>query len=189
MSWVQRSSIQPPPWLPSNHLALGTVAQAACSLACPTPSLGIPREAARGAGAWATKQPPEYFAHVFLLQLESHRSVTKPGCLSCHGLQRSQSPTDSERVCVCVCRGRRGVPFACACICLHSRDPECCLGWRSLWIILVTRAASSTPDTGQEAPAVTFSPDLSLGAPFLVPVERGGRTLAGVLLSASPDSS
>lgn len=32
-------------WLLSNGLALGTVAQAACSLSCPARSLGIPREA------------------------------------------------------------------------------------------------------------------------------------------------
>lgn len=57
-----------------------------------------------------------------------------------------------------------------------------------LWISLVTGAPSSSPDTGLETTAVTSSPDLFLGAPFLIPVESGGRTLAGILVSASPDS-
>lgn len=56
------------------------------------------------------------------------------------------------------------------------------------WVILVTRAACSSPDTGLETTAVTLSPDLFLGAPFLVPVESGGSSLAGILVSASPDS-
>lgn len=189
MSWVQRCSIQPPPWLPSNNLALGTVAQAACSLGCPTPSLGIPRDAARGAGAWATKQPPEYpLCTCFSL------SAGEPSLHDTARVPELPQPTEKpvtnrQKERTCVCRGRRGVPFACACICLHSHDPECQLGWRSLSIIPVTGAASSPPDTGPEATAMTFSPNMFLGAPFLVPVEHGGRILAGILVSASPDSS
>lgn len=55
------------------------------------------------------------FACVFLFQLENHRSVTKPRCLNCHGLQRTQSPTDSGRVYVCVQRKA----WCAICVCMH----------------------------------------------------------------------
>lgn len=107
LSWVQRCSIQPLPWFPSNNLALGTVAQAACSLGCPTPSLGIPGEAARGAGAWATKQPPEYpLCTCFSL------SAGEPSLRDTARVPELPRPTEkpvtkrqNERMCVCAEEG------------------------------------------------------------------------------------
>lgn len=72
------------------------------------------------------------FAHVFLFQLESHCSVSKARVPELPWPQsatyRETSHQQTKRKSVCVCGGRCGVPFACACICLHSHDPECSLG-------------------------------------------------------------